>query len=66
MNRLSEYITGMKLTRQLLNEAKIRATEGKDHQAVSYLIQAFDAYVSAQNCVVSIRSGTKPKQKNKR
>ena len=65
MNRLSEYITGMKLTRQLLGEAKIRQTEGKDGKALAYLIQAFDAYVSAQNCIVSIRSGRKPKNRGR-
>jgi|GEM_PF-6590925 len=62
MNRLSEYITGMTLTRQLLKEAKIRVIEGQEQKAVRYLIDAFDAFVAATNCAVSIREKRKPKK----
>lgn len=61
MNRLSEYITGMKLTRQLLTEARIRANEGKEMAAIRYLIDAFDAYVKSMNCVISIKDGKRPR-----
>lgn len=71
MNRLSEYITGMTLTRQLLKEAKIRVDERSGspeqktlrHQiALHYLIGAFDSFVSATNCAISIREKKKPKK----
>ena len=63
MNRLSEYISGMKLTRQLLAEARIRTNEGKELAAIRYLIDAFDNFVRATSCVVSINSKKKPKVK---
>lgn len=62
MNRLSEYITGMTLTRQLLKEAKIRINEGQEQKSLRYLIDAFDAFVSATNCAVSIREKKKPRK----
>lgn len=65
MNRLSEYITGMTLTRQLIREAKIfigkdmpKSSEGR---ALWHLIYAFDAFVAATNCAISIREKKKPK-----
>ena len=63
MNRLSEYITAMTLTRQLLREAKIRINEGQEQKAMRYLIDAFDAFVAATNCAVSIHEKKKPKEK---
>lgn len=64
MNRLSEYITGMTLTRQHLNEAKIlmKSPENphRHTRALAHLIGAFDAFVSATTCAVSIREKKKP------
>lgn len=62
MNRLSSYITGMQLTRQLLKDARIKSDEGKERLAVRSLIDAFDAFVAATSCAVSIREGKKPKR----
>lgn len=65
MNRLSEYITGMTLTRQHLNEAKISMAnrDANNHtRALNHLIHAFDAFVSATSCAVSIREKKKPKK----
>lgn len=69
MNRLSEYITGMTLTRQLLNEARIRLnkpvmTEKDNHQALRFLVEAMDSLVKATNNAVSIREKKKPKVKS--
>lgn len=63
MNRLSSYITSMTLTRQLLKEAKIKLSDGHDRHAVKYLIDAFDAFVAATSCAVSIREKKKPKER---
>lgn len=66
MNRLSEYITGMTLTRQLLKEAKFSmlARDANKHtRALSQLIEAFDSFVRATSCAVSIREGKKPKRR---
>jgi hypothetical protein len=69
MNRLSQYITGMKLTRQLLREARLSHRRNqftgtvplKDiSRSLRYLIDAFDAYVAATNCAISIREKKKP------
>ena len=61
VNRLSEYIKGMTMTRELLKEAKIRHMDGQDSRAMLYMIQAFDAFVSATSCAVAIREGKRPK-----
>lgn len=61
MNRLSEYITGMTLTRQLLMDARVKSDDGKDRLAMRSLIAAFDAFVKATNNAVSIREKAKPK-----
>lgn len=64
MNRLSEYITGMTLTRQLLKEAQFSMKTNsptKHTRALEYLILAFDAFVKATSCAVSIREKKKPK-----
>jgi len=69
MNRLSEYIGGMKSTRRLLQEARISmASNGPDRhtKALAYLIEAFDSFVRATNCVVSIRDGKKPRAPRRR
>jgi hypothetical protein len=73
VNRLSEYITGMKMTRQLLLEAKINASHAYAHggdmlsliRSVNNLIGAFDAFVAATTCVVSIKDGKRPKTKRR-
>lgn len=68
MNRLSEYITGMTLTRQLLKEARFQMqtkNADKHTRALAYLIDSFDAFVKATSCAVSFRTGSKPKQKRR-
>lgn len=61
MNRLSEYITGMTLTRQHLKEARARLDNKNQVGALASLISAFEAFVPATSCAVSIREKKKPK-----
>lgn len=65
MNRTSEYIKNSMFARQLLKEAKIKHGDGKEGQAVYYLIEAFDAFIKATNNAVSIRDKVKIKRKTK-
>lgn len=59
MNRLSEYISGMSLTRKLLKEARIKMDEKKQELALRHTIDAFDAFVKATSNAVSIREKVK-------
>lgn len=59
MNRLSEYIRGMKDTRELLKEARIKLDEGKDRLALRHTIDALDSFIRTTSCVVSIRDKVK-------
>ncbi len=61
MNRLSEYITGMTLTRQHLADAKAKVEKDLLKLALLALINAFSAFVSATTCAISIREKKKPK-----
>lgn len=61
MNRLSSYITGMRLTRQQLADARVKLDKGLDKLAMRSLIDAFDSFVRATSCAVSIREKKKPK-----
>lgn len=61
MNRLSHYITGMTLTRQHLRESRARMLNKNQPGAILSLLDAFEAFVAATSCAVSIREGKKPK-----
>lgn len=65
MNRLSEYIGGMTLTRLHLREAKVKMDKGLDRGALIQLISAFDAFVAATSCAISIREKKKPKERKR-
>jgi hypothetical protein len=69
VNRLSQYIAGMKATRQLLNEARISMdSNGPDRhtRALRHLIDAFGSFVTATNNAISIRDGKKPRKPARR
>ena len=60
MSRLSQYITGMSLTRMHLKEAKL-SIKSDPQRSLANTIAAFEAFIAATNCAVSIREGKKPK-----